>query len=258
VTGDPLGFLRNSKSARYGYLGAASVSAYAAMHNDTDIALLDANDHPPRTKHQKFWRYQAIREYLPFYEWVLWMDSDAVIANYSVSLAELSEAAPDAVDTFLIVRIVRLAGVSTDLNNGVFMIRNHPMAYDFLSAIRDMVHVRGTPYMDQGDFGTLLNKEKCVWKKSSPAAPSDRFFNNTWFQDRGGLLLQHYARPCKDYLVNPDGEWPLVWHYPGDCGASADDFARPRRTFFPGLFAREKRVGGDDRRLEEPSLLSPA
>jgi hypothetical protein len=79
-----------------------------------------------------------------------------------------------------------------------------------------MVHVRGT-YMDQGDFGTLLNKEKCGWKQSSPAAPSARFFNNTWFQDRGGLLLQHSARPCEDYLVNPEGS---VLHFPSSKSGS--------------------------------------
>jgi hypothetical protein len=260
VTGHPDSFKPNSKARSHSYFAAASTMAYSAMHSDTDVEVLNSLSFK-NAKGQQWWRVSAILARLPFYEWILYVDSDTVISNYTVSLAEFAEAIPHP-ETFLIVRVVRIKLISADLNNGVFLIRNTALAYKFLEEFRDMAHPSRTEYNDQTDFITLLNKENCLWPRQQYAR-GDYYYNYTWFQDREGLVLQHYGGKCNDCCKTP-GERGFIVHFPGYCGLKEPFAARPRKYLFKPLFRlrslddRIKRVDmeTEEARTDVPSVAT--
>jgi len=210
LTGLPEGFRLHSKERNFGVWGAASVLVYSALHNDTDGMVFDSRKyrHP---KGEHWWRIPVLREYLPQYEWAMWVDADTIVNDFAIDLDELVRSVSD--ETILIVRVVHIPGISDDLNNGVFMIRNHPEAFELLRDWDTMPNSNGG-YFDQSDLITILNYDKRLAKSHRKAPKGDRFWKRTKFQDRSGLLLQHYSAKCNDYRP---GERAFISHYPGAC-----------------------------------------
>lgn len=91
-----------------------SKQCYALRHGydfifDTNAATSSLNP---------WWRkVMATKKYLPFYDWVFWMDADTLVTNYTVRL-EWFLPENDA-DTHLVVTDHNIA-----LNDGAFFLRN--------------------------------------------------------------------------------------------------------------------------------------
>jgi hypothetical protein len=94
---------------------------YCEKHNYdyiTDETIFDDTRHPSWSK------IKLIQKYLPNYEYLLWIDADAMITNYDIVAESLLS------DKFLLI--------SSDwngINAGVFIIRNDPMSFDFLDDV---------------------------------------------------------------------------------------------------------------------------
>mmetsp|Transcript_33703 Transcript_33703/g.104046 ORF Transcript_33703/g.104046 Transcript_33703/m.104046 type:complete len:430 (-) Transcript_33703:44-1333(-) len=234
-TGFPGGFRPGTKTRNFATWSAAGVLAYSAMHADTDAVIVDANKYSnPKGEH--WWRIPAIQEYLPRYEWLLWVDADTVITNFTISLTEFVDKLPHD-DTFFIIRKVNIPGISKDLNNGLFLIRNTPLAFEMLREWATMPKVKPhyPTFFDQSDLITLLNANGAL-SDDHPASPhGDKYLRRTVVQDREGLLLQHYAGKCKD-CCERSGERAMFVHWPGDCAASPVE----ARTAFCKAFRAEE------------------
>jgi hypothetical protein len=212
LTGYPDGFRLSSKERDFATWSAVGVLSYSALHNDTDGVVLDSRTYThPKGEH--WWRIPALREYLPRYEWAMWVDADTTVNDFSIDLDEFVRDVSE--DTILIVRIVNIPGISNDVNTGVFMIRNHPEAFELLKIWNEMPPAKPVNgFQDQSDLIAILNFDGRVSSSHPRAIHGDRFWKQTKFQDRDGLLLQHYAGNCHDHKPPERG---FVNHYPGTC-----------------------------------------
>ncbi|CEO98545.1 hypothetical protein PBRA_006659 [Plasmodiophora brassicae] len=128
-----------------------SKQCYALRHGydfifDTNAATSSLNP---------WWRkVMATKKYLPFYDWVFWMDADTLVTNYTVRL-EWFLPENDA-DTHLVVTDHNIA-----LNDGAFFLRNSDWSTRHGADTIDVqfeVHNRGQRWAwdDQGAFYELL------------------------------------------------------------------------------------------------------
>ena len=244
--GHPRGFTEGSKSQKFAAWSAASTLAYSAIHNHTDVVMVDpARYQNPKGQH--WWRIGAIKEYLPHYEWLVWVDADALIMDLSIDLAEFVTPLPSN-DTYFVIRRIKIPGTSDDINNGIFMIRNTPLAFEMLdewarmpkqkaSEQRTFGHWSKNYFYDQTDLIMLLNYRKRVSKTHDKSPYKDKFFKGAIVQDCDGLILQAYAGKCQD-CDNKPGVRAMFAHWPGDCSTSHVD----ARTAFCKAFRKEDAV----------------
>jgi hypothetical protein len=236
-TGFPGGFRPDSKTRKFSTYAAASVLTYSAMHADTDALVVDSRRFTsPKGIH--YWRIPAIEEFLPRYEWLMWVDADTVITNFSIALSEFVDDDHKVTpETFLIIRKVVIPGISKDINNGVFMIRNTPLAFKLLRVwgTMPMVKPKKPTYYDQSDLIVLLNDRKRLNPDERASPYNGTFLSRTRVQERHGLVLQHYSGLCKDCCERWD-ERAMFHHWPGDCATKGSD---PARTTFCKAFRLE-------------------
>ena len=82
-----------------------------------------------------FFKLEALRSTLPRYDWVVWMDDDAFVTDFSGSFAPFIAAAESA-GKCLVAADSPVTGARdwTRLNSGVLLVKNCPSAFELLRA----------------------------------------------------------------------------------------------------------------------------
>lgn len=125
------------------------------------------------------WRkLAALEKYLPYYDWVLWMDGDTMVANYSVELEWFLEPSGDEeVD-------VVLTDHNIDINNGVMFLRNSEWSAGLLARWRELGDEKTARKMrwDWDDQGALfaLIVERAHASAAAPTGYDGRCASDHW------------------------------------------------------------------------------
>ncbi|GES91189.1 glycosyltransferase family 34 protein [Rhizophagus clarus] len=149
-------------------------------------------------KRKEVWgKIDAVEKVLPYYEWLIWLDMDAIFVNRSLSIEDLLKMCEEKVGgrkEFEKINFIVARPVGDDMiNAGVFLIRNSDWARDFIrngiQARRDRAY-RGMK--EQQAMRDAIKRPN--WKPNVLYLNGDDHTINT-FPDRyvRGDYIVHYA-----------------------------------------------------------------
>lgn len=135
-------------------------------------------------------KIKFIQENLEYFDWVFWIDSDAIILNESIRLEDLIDFNYDLI----------VPGVDhTEINNGAFLIRHTPLMHQYLQRTwncREVIHDAGWEQKAMSKMFTLNEfKEKCkivpmrVMNSWDMHAPGQIHHYPEWQYQEGDFIL---------------------------------------------------------------------
>jgi len=77
--------------------------------------------------HYFFYKFHLIKEKLPLYDYILWIDSDAFIVNHSKTIQDFIPDEPSKIITLVIDQ--------ENINTGVFILKNDPTSFEILNSV---------------------------------------------------------------------------------------------------------------------------
>ncbi|CAI2166684.1 14469_t:CDS:10 [Funneliformis geosporum] len=193
-------------------LEAASLSAqnkreYAEKHGYAFVPRSSEYAQQNYRRRREVWgKIDAVEKILPYYEWLIWLDMDAIFTNRNLSVEHLLEMCEERVggkEAFDKINFIVARPVGDDMiNAGVFLIRNTEWAVDFIregiQARRDRAY-RGMK--EQQAMRDAIKQPK--WQPNVLYLDGDDHTINT-FPDRYimGDYIVHYA-PEEGCPANP-------------------------------------------------------
>lgn len=183
-------------------LAADNKRQYAIAHNYAFVARSNefAQQELRTTKRRTVWgKIDAVQKVLPKYDWLFWMDMDAVIMNPDITvqgiLDDLRAKYPDGPRAFEKNIDLVIAKPTKDkmINAGVFFMRNTEWAQKFLNAVQDSKkwYNQGPSY-EQGAMWDLIQlpgyKERVLLLEND-----DHTFNTLPYRYVPGDFIVHFA-----------------------------------------------------------------
>lgn len=150
-----------------------------------------------------WYKMLIVKEYLPEYDYVLWLDSDTIICDYSVRLEWIIQEGKD-----IYIGRDYPSFTSNVFCAGIFMIKNSEEGKNFINDCingfinNDYCKEDGKPALkgayaglcyEQGMMNYLM---KGKYKKNTLTLP-DRIFNNSVFWRTNSFILHYYLRNKK-------------------------------------------------------------
>ncbi|KAL9542827.1 hypothetical protein MBANPS3_008414 [Mucor bainieri] len=134
-------------------------------------------------------KIDVIQKVLPKYDWVFWLDMDAVVMNSEQTVQDLLQRRLEIDDSthFVIVR----PGTDKMINAGVFLIRNTAWSFKFLQEIQSQSEwYRQGPSYEQGAMWDVMRREG--------------FIQHTKFLDRENHLFNTFPKFYQqdDFIVH--------------------------------------------------------
>ncbi|CAG8572144.1 11961_t:CDS:2, partial [Dentiscutata heterogama] len=112
-------------------------------------------------------RIEAVKKVLPHYEWVLWIDNDAIITNHEISIQglfnrfyqlEISKKKKKHKASKTNANNLSRPKKDTMLNAGVFLIRNSDWSFEFLKRVQTIKDIHNDKKTEQASMWKLLKK----------------------------------------------------------------------------------------------------
>ncbi|KAF9436794.1 hypothetical protein BGZ76_002978 [Entomortierella beljakovae] len=176
-------------------LSAENKRVYAAKHG-YDFVARSAEFAQEEFRHRRLvWgKIGAIQKTLPHYEWLLWMDMDAIVANDKdvraiIRMAEERKDREDYEISLIVARPVK----DKMLNAGVMLIKNTEWSHRFWSEVqRRKDWYNRSPSYEQGAIWDVMNEDK--WKSGVLLFDRDAHTMNTFPSYYGeGDFIVHFA-----------------------------------------------------------------
>lgn len=172
---------------------------YADKHNYAFVARSSefAQQALRPDKRRTVWgKIDVIQKVLPKYEWLFWLDMDAVVMNNDISIDDLIQNVtvnynkegklPEDIH-FIIVR----PGTDKMINAGVFLIKNTPWSFQFLQDIQERQEwYRQGPSYEQGAMWDVMRQ--------------DQYMKHTLFLDRENHIFNTFPKFYEndDFIVH--------------------------------------------------------
>ncbi|KAI8050135.1 galactosyl transferase GMA12/MNN10 family-domain-containing protein [Gilbertella persicaria] len=141
-------------------------------------------------------KIDAIQKVLPKYEWLLWLDMDAVVMNQAQSVESLLhtlESYYNGTDFNEIDFIVVRPGTDKMINAGVFLIKNTAWSAQFLRDIQARQEwYRQGPSYEQGAMWDVMREEKYIRKTLFLDRQNHIFNTFPKFYEEGDFIV-HFA-----------------------------------------------------------------
>lgn len=138
---------------------------FALRHNHAFIAR-SAEFAQQRGRKAVWGKIDAVEKVLPKYEWLFWMDMDAVVMNQDVSLTSLLDSLrdrfPGGPEAFNDVDlIVSRPTRDPTMNAGVFFLRNSPWSMQFLREVQGFTewYNKGSGYEQSAMWQIMMREE---------------------------------------------------------------------------------------------------
>jgi len=139
----------HSTFSRFGYFDSQLVnSQYAEKHGYDYISEDGSLDYKGRSP--QWSKVLATIKWLPHYEWILYMDADAIVTNFDTTIESLIKKYTKGNDEVNFI----VAAEADWLNTGTYLIRNTPKAMRFLSS-EWHAPKESWNYNEQGPFNVL-------------------------------------------------------------------------------------------------------
>ena len=94
-----------------------------------------------------------IQKYLPNYDWIMWIDGDVMITNQERKIEDFIALLPES-------KFLLIGRDFQGLNAGVFVIRNCPLAFEFLERVWKRDDMSRKLFHEQTAMTDLLKTEK--------------------------------------------------------------------------------------------------
>eukprot|EP00759_Apiculatamorpha_spiralis_P032495 PhF_6_TR3387/c0_g1_i1/m.4845 len=136
-----------------------------------------------------------LKEWLPHYDWIMWMDGDAFFMNHRIKIDSILDDAYDFI----------VAKDWNDINLGMFFIRNSKYSFELLDEMWNVPKQYWNPFQEQGALHYLTDPRKCPkgeYHLQHFRFPPQRMFNS---------YPEHFAYGNKESLFQP-GDW--IAHFP--------------------------------------------
>lgn len=186
-------------------MAAMNKRKFALRHGHSFVAR-SAEFAQQRGRKTVWGKVDAVEKVLPKYDWIFWMDMDAVIMNQEHSLFELLDdlrgrypGGPEAFDTNVDLIAAKPRG-DPMLNAGVFFLRNSPWSMQFLRDVQGVTewYNKGSSY-EQGAMWQVMGLEQ-----NAPHVflldGDDHTFNTFPKRYQPGDFIVHFAPDkCKLY-----------------------------------------------------------
>lgn len=139
-----------------------------------------------------YYKFELIREILPHFDWVLYLDDDVYITDFSSSSVENLVAAAEAADDFLVIAEgpPEPDGSWTKVNSGVMLWRNDSRSFEFLdkAQYRDLEAIRAD--WSEADEGLYtFGDQDAIWRTIRDDPSGVRIVAHTQLNSR-----EHYYR----------------------------------------------------------------
>jgi hypothetical protein len=115
---------------------------YAALHNYDYLVERAAIDY---SRPFPWSKVLCVKKHLPNYDFVFWLDTDCLITNMKINIADLLQGCDMVTSLFLIGP--GYSGYPYNLHTGCWLVRNTPWSMSFLDEIYDQEDI-----IQKGDF----------------------------------------------------------------------------------------------------------
>lgn len=148
-------------------------------------------------------RIFALQQHLPNYDWILYLDTDVIITNYTVELSQFLNTNKN----ILLSRMPNREGVPTHLSTSAMLIRNCNWTFDFFDKWLLQTHFNIHPYFASKenvlkatmDYGGLFYEQSAMhylFDTDEDVFNNVEVMPNCWFNTRD------YNENKKDFLVH--------------------------------------------------------
>ena len=148
-------------------------------------------------------RIFALQQHLPNYDWILYLDTDVIITNYSVELSQFLNTSKN----IILSRMPNREGAETHLSTSAMLIRNCEWTFNFLDKWLLQTHFNTNPYFASKenilkatmDYGGLFYEQSAMhylFDTDEDAFNNIEVMPNCWFNTRD------YNKNTKDFLVH--------------------------------------------------------
>lgn len=166
------------KYDRIGRYAHLSKAMYAAKH-DYDACLY--NEYLDKTRLGYWYKVIAVQKNIEQYDWVFYLDSDAIIMNHNIRLEDLIDDHYDMVATH--------DGGPVPILSGQFLIKNSAWSRQFL---KDWYNVGDTHIQPGFDGGALIKlfTENEEIRQHIKIIPVDKMGSYMWSYKEGDFIIQ--------------------------------------------------------------------
>lgn len=206
---DTLFQMHLERSIRY-----AHYHSYAHFVENSDF--LEPNRKPHWAKLPAIWNH------LHYYEWILWIDVDALICNFTITLEEILERARQEYDIDGNGKDFIIAQDMNGLNSGVFLLRNTTWSRDFLERAYNVPNQAAMEY-EQDALKQLL-------RENADDLDHVQYIPQRWFNSYPGMILDMYRLTGAKRASMEYHGGDFVLHLPG---LSVPDKLKVARQLIP-------------------------
>jgi len=138
-----------------------------------------------------------VKKYLPYYDYVVWMDADTLITNDNIKLEDYINDHLD-VREFLFTR-----DVSNKINTGVFFVKYSHMSFKFLDLIYSKEEYINTNYWEQDSVNDIFDNNTENFNEYTIVLPMEKqhFFNcAVGLYKKDTFLIHFYGPRCADWV----------------------------------------------------------
>ncbi|OZJ02100.1 hypothetical protein BZG36_05212 [Bifiguratus adelaidae] len=179
------------------YPSAQNKRQYALQHGYSFIARSQefAQQSSSAVTRKTVWgKINALEKALPKYDWLFWLDMDAVIMNPNIAIEDLLAKFQKMVDNFSDIHLI-VAQPTGDkmINAGVLLIRNSAVSAAFLRTVNTAeAYFMDSPAYEQKAMWEILQQPK--WRKHVLVLDGDNHTFNTFPKRYNwGDFVVHYA-----------------------------------------------------------------
>lgn len=200
------------------YRAYVNHSVYARLHGFTYHIGIGLG---PSVLSPYYYKFNAVREVLPHFEWVLYLDDDVYITDIEAKTIETLIAEAQAGGEFLIVAEgpVEPDGSWTRINSGVMLLRRDDRSFALLSAAQDADLRAIQESWDEESEGLFTNGDQdAIWRE----------IRDGRLEGDGVRIVPHYILNSRAHYYKGALDDAFAVHFcgPGDKRLKIAEFGR--------------------------------
>ncbi len=188
---------------------------YKSFVNHKVFALMSGCDYRlevgplPDVGNKYFFKVKAVLDILPRYDWVVWIDDDAFVTDFSRPsfFTDLAQQADDNGDFFIVADGPRLSnGAWTKINSGVFLIKNEERSLNLLTVVLNSDLSEIERWWDEDEYGQFSGGDQDAFVYGLQVA---RAFS------QGVHIVPQKVMNARPWQYEQSVEDCLIVHFPG-------------------------------------------
>lgn len=175
-------------------LGIKSKQLYCKKHG---YDFIDDETVYDNTRPFAWSKILMIKKYLPYYDYVVWMDADTMIMNDNIKLENIIGEHENNLE-FLLTR-----DVSNTINTGIIFVKYSYLSFIFLDLIYSKTQFINTHYWEQDSFNDIYENDEKNFKESCKILPMEKqnIFNcPVGLYTKDTFLIHFYGPRCSDWI----------------------------------------------------------